>query len=57
MTDLIYDVLAWYLTASGLFSALVLVLCAIGWACRRRHHPKHHQPIYGPFRPNVRKIL
>ena len=55
--SIMHDIIFYYLVASGVASALVLVLCGVGWACRRWVHHRHVQPVYGPFRPNLRKIV
>ena len=52
--NLLFDALQYYIIASAIGASLVLVA---GWLWQQRTHPRHPQPVYGPFRPNVRKIL
>jgi len=48
--SLMVDAIQWYLLASGVASALVLLW---GWVRGRR---THCQPVQGPFRANVRRV-
>ena len=52
--SLLFDAIQWYLVASGVAGALVLIG---GWLWQRGQRPTHPHAVYGPFRPNLRKIL
>lgn len=55
MTDLIYESLGWFAVASATASALVLLG---GWLWSWHEQRRvHRQPVQGPFRPNLRKVL
>ena len=55
MTDLIYEALGWFAVASATASALVLLG---GWLWSRHEARRvHQQPVYGPFRPNLRRVM
>lgn len=55
MTDLIYEVLGWFAVASATASAMVLLG---GWLWARHEARRvHRQPVQGPYRPTLRKVM
>lgn len=55
MLDILFDAICWFLVAFSLGSIPVLV----GFVIYDHYRLKrvHQQPVMGPFRPNVRRVM
>ena len=55
MYSLFITMLAWWGVGAGLYLAWHLV--TDWYSQRQRRKYWQHQPVYGPYRPNLRKVL